>query len=202
MVADEKDDSKTTHLDRMLVPVIWGLFRQVVHGDLAVQVVLNKPSDALFGYVYFLGWWTVLDNIFLHLNDPHGWHGLALQAQELDNSAVVILVDVDNDKHDLVSELLGNLVNGLKLLLVVIGCLADENQEVSLDETLEDLLSRLVVELNDDRQGVTLYEFQQHLFGDGALVNRLSLVKVLEEDDLSVAGLILLESCLVCTSAE
>ena len=50
--------------------------------------------------------------------------------------------------------LLGETLDDLLVGLVVVGLLAHEEEDVRLDETLEYLLRRLMVELDDERDGV------------------------------------------------
>ena len=67
-------------------------------GHLARVEVLDEPPDVLLldGGALRL----VLDDVrLLHLDDPHGRHGLLLQPQELDHAPVVVLVRVDD--HEL-----------------------------------------------------------------------------------------------------
>ena len=97
----------------------------------------------------------VLDDVrLLHLDDPHGRHGLLLQPQELDHAPVVVLVDVDDHELELVAVILGEAADRLVVGLVLVGLFAHEEEDVRLDEALEDLLRRLVVELHDERDGV------------------------------------------------
>ena len=52
--------------------------------------------------------------------------------------------------------LLGETLDDLVVGLVVVGLLAHEEEDVRLDETLEYLLRRLMVELDDERDGVSV----------------------------------------------
>ena len=63
----------------------------------------------------------------------------------------------------LLCEALDDLVVGL----VVVGLLAHEEEDVRLDEALEYLLRRLMVELDDERNGVPVLKRYEIRFHEG-----------------------------------
>ena len=54
--------------------------------------------------------------------------------------------------------LLCEALDDLMVVLVVVGLLAHEEEDVRLDEALEYLLRRLMVELDDERDGVPVLQ--------------------------------------------
>lgn len=100
----------------------------------------------------------VLGHVLLELDDPNVGDVGLLHAEELEDPLVLLLVGVDVDEEDLVADGLGDLAAGLDECLGVAVALADEDEDVGLDLAAEDLLGRVLVELDDEREGVGLDE--------------------------------------------
>ena len=105
---------------------------------------------------------AVLLDVVLHLDDPHVGEPVSLESEVLDDPPVVVLVGVDRHELDLLVEVLGSgqAPGHLHRALEVVGALVEEEQQVGLDESLEDLLGVLVVELHHQGDGVPLDELQ------------------------------------------
>ena len=155
-------------LDGLLVPILWNVLGKQVLLELSVQEVLDERSD--IGFLHSSVLWPVLGHILLQLDQPHSGDILLLHAEEFQDPLVVFLVGVNGDEQDLALVVLSDLSGHLLLGLVIVRLVAQEQEQVVLDGAGEDLLSRFVVELDNQRHGVGLDEL-----GDG-----LSLVLAVE----------------------
>ena len=78
----------------------------------------------------------------------------------------------------------------------------EEGEQMSLDLPREDLLSRLMVEIDDQRQGLAADELENSLLGDSLSQNRLPIVKLLEKHHSLSLNPILSSYCLVTSDTK
>jgi len=69
--------------------------------EFAFQIVLYKLTDARRRQVE--RWWTILDQFFFQLNQTKCWGLVRLEAEELQDTQVVVVGDVNVDEQHLLS---------------------------------------------------------------------------------------------------
>ena len=161
------------YLDRGAVPILWKLFCQIMNWHISSNVICDKLLNVLFLNLGAFG--LIFYHILLHLDNPHSWELIFFQSKELNHTTMIILFNVNDDKHYLVPvkifrvnnfscvwnplkftlvawvyvpKLRRKIMDHLVFFFIVRGIFADEEQDVGLDKSLENLLSRFMIELN------------------------------------------------------
>merc|ERR1719245_831296 len=160
-------------LDSLLVPILGDILRHQMLLQFSVHEVSNKL--------------VVLRLVFSHvlakLDGSVSWQLRLGDAEELQNSLVVLFVGIDGDEQHLALVVLCQGSQFFQLLLVVVSLGGGEHQEVGLDLAREDLLGGLVVKINDQRQGLGADETGNILLSQVLSQGSLALVECLDNDD-------------------
>lgn len=177
------------HLDGVLVPILGQLLGKEVLLQLAVQELLKERLDGLGGQIVRFG--LVLGHVLFQLDQTDGGHLLLVHAEELEDAGMVLLVGRDGHEQDVVAVLLGDLLQGIDVLLDVAALPGHEEQQMRLDRATEDLGSRFVVEVNDQGQRLHLGELLQVFLVQLTLEHGLLVVEGLEQNHSIVLSLVL-----------
>lgn len=164
------------NLNWSLVPVLGDVLAEQVLLEFAVQEVGDEFLDGFGAEVVAL--WLVLGHVFLQFDQTCGRNFLLLHAEELEDPLVVFFARVDGDEQHLVAEWFGDGTGSFGHLFEVVFTLVEEQEEVGLDFAAEDLLGGVVVEFDDEGQGVGLDEFLDVGFGGFAFEGDLLLVEL------------------------
>lgn len=90
----------------------------------------------------------------------------------------MLLAYVHQGSTYLVSEATGDSLGVGEVLVELLVSLAQEEQQVTLDVSAEDLLGRLVVELNHQWQGLCLHELLHSVDTSLSVIHGLLVVKL------------------------
>lgn len=85
------------YLDGILVPIFRHLFRHEERFEFAIQISLSESSKAIGQEVD--GLWLVLGHVLAQVDETHGRALFLLQAEELENSVVLGVVNVHKDEQ-------------------------------------------------------------------------------------------------------
>ena len=143
--------------------------------DLASEHIADEGLDGLGAEVVVVG--LVLGHVLAERDVTVGRALLSLHAEELEDTCVVLLIDVDVDEQSLALELRGGSLVVGEHAVEVLGLLGQEEEQVVLDLSTEDLLGRLLGELDNDGQLVAADELLDVtglcLSGHGQIVTAL-----------------------------
>lgn len=177
------------HLDGLLIPILGQLLRQQMLLQFAIEELLQEGFNGLGRQIIRFG--LVLGHILLQLDETNGGNFLLVHAEEFEDAGVVLLIGRDGNKQNIFTILLGDLLQWVNMGLDVSGLLGDEEQQMRFDGATEDLGSRLMVEVNNQRQRLHLGEFLKALLGQLTLEHGFLLIERLEENDTVLGGFVL-----------
>merc|ERR1711928_37689 len=147
---------RNQHLDRVFVPIFRQIFGEQVRFHFAFKEIRNERFHDVSSQVS-TGWF-VLGHIVFQMDQTHGWKLILLHAEEFQDTLVVIFIGVNSYEQNLSFEFFGNgLSFGVDFATISVA-FTDEDKQMVLDITTEDLLSALVVELDHKRQRFCLDE--------------------------------------------
>merc|ERR1711963_602445 len=185
-------------LDRLGIPVLRHILGHQVGLDLAVKEVLDKGLDGLSVKGGRLG--LELGHVLRQLDETHSGDLVVLEAEELGDAAVLLIGGVQVDEENLALESTSGSLESLKGVLTAL--LLQEQQDVVLHLTTEDLLGRLLGKLDDKRQLVLLHKLGNLIGGDLAIKVVTSLIELLEENNTILLHLVLGEDSIIRGDAE
>merc|ERR1711928_30150 len=172
---------RNQHLDRVFVPIFRQIFGEQVRFHFAFKEIRNERFHDVSSQVS-TGWF-VLGHIVFQMDQTHGWKLILLHAEEFQDTLVVIFIGVNSYEQNLSFEFFGNgLSFGVDFATISVA-FTDEDKQMVLDITTEDLLSALVVELDHKRQRFCLDERHHSGRSDLTVHNNFTIIKFLEKNN-------------------